>query len=234
VLVWLSVWSEVQFVCIWSSWCHCHPKAPSSLASLMSRLVLPFWYWLTQVVLEKRPLNSCSSSTDLTPFAVFILRVPYKIERTNLLVRELVDWKGTRAAFSSFPTTIAAFLTEWLIASIIVLWIIAAILLLFRIRWKKFRSRKRRCERHQWRQHSASIAQNWYEYARLPYVILHAPVSDVFLQIQCVRVTFLWLTVGLSSKLVFYYFLKRSVTIIIFPLNHCTWAVLHFNQYTFL
>jgi len=25
VLVWLSVWSEVQMVCTWSSWCHCHP-----------------------------------------------------------------------------------------------------------------------------------------------------------------------------------------------------------------
>jgi len=27
------------------------------LASLKSRIVLPFWCWLTQVVLEKRPLN---------------------------------------------------------------------------------------------------------------------------------------------------------------------------------
>jgi len=27
-------------------------------------LVLPFWYWLTQVVLEKRPLNRCSSSSS--------------------------------------------------------------------------------------------------------------------------------------------------------------------------
>ena len=26
VLVWLSVWSEVQIVCILSSWCHCIPK----------------------------------------------------------------------------------------------------------------------------------------------------------------------------------------------------------------
>ena len=26
VLVWLSVWSKVQIVCIWSSWCHCIPK----------------------------------------------------------------------------------------------------------------------------------------------------------------------------------------------------------------
>jgi len=22
VLVWLSVWSKVQVICIWSSWCH--------------------------------------------------------------------------------------------------------------------------------------------------------------------------------------------------------------------
>ena len=26
VLVWLSVWSKVQIVCIWSSWCHCFPN----------------------------------------------------------------------------------------------------------------------------------------------------------------------------------------------------------------
>ena len=50
--------------CIWSSWCHCHPKTPSSLASFKSRLVLPFRYRLTQVVLEKRPLNRCSSSSS--------------------------------------------------------------------------------------------------------------------------------------------------------------------------
>jgi len=24
-LAWLPAWSEVQMVCIWSSWCHCHP-----------------------------------------------------------------------------------------------------------------------------------------------------------------------------------------------------------------
>jgi len=51
VLAWLSVWSEVQ-TCICSSWCH-----SLSLASVKSRLVLPFWYWLTWVVLEKGPLN---------------------------------------------------------------------------------------------------------------------------------------------------------------------------------
>ena len=40
-----------------------HPQTPSSLASLKSRLVyLSGTYRLTQVVLEKRPLNGCSSS----------------------------------------------------------------------------------------------------------------------------------------------------------------------------
>jgi len=38
------------------------PKTPSSsLASFISRLVLPFWYRFTKVVLEKSPLNACSS-----------------------------------------------------------------------------------------------------------------------------------------------------------------------------
>jgi len=33
---------------------------PSPLASFTFRLVLPFWYRLTQVVLEKMPLNGCT------------------------------------------------------------------------------------------------------------------------------------------------------------------------------
>jgi len=57
VLAWLSVWSEVQ-TCVWLSGCHCHSL---SLASVKSRLVLPFWYQLTWVVPEKGPLNVCLS-----------------------------------------------------------------------------------------------------------------------------------------------------------------------------
>jgi len=56
VLAWLSVWSEVQ-PCIWPSGCHCHSL---SLASVKSRLVLPFWYRLTGVVPDKGPLNVCA------------------------------------------------------------------------------------------------------------------------------------------------------------------------------
>ena len=42
--------------CIWPSCCHCHSL---SLASVKSRLILPFWHWLTQLVPEKGPLNVC-------------------------------------------------------------------------------------------------------------------------------------------------------------------------------
>jgi len=55
VLAWLSVWSEMQ-TCIWPILCHCHSP---SLASIKSRLVLPFWYRLTRVDPEKGPLNVC-------------------------------------------------------------------------------------------------------------------------------------------------------------------------------
>ena len=43
VLAWLSVWIPLQ-TCIWPSWCHCHSLF---FGSVKSRLVLPFWYWLT-------------------------------------------------------------------------------------------------------------------------------------------------------------------------------------------
>ena len=71
VLVWLSVWSDVQ-TCMWPSWCHCYSSTSGiswaicksahwslSLASVKSRLVLPFWYLFTRVIPEKRPLNRC-------------------------------------------------------------------------------------------------------------------------------------------------------------------------------
>jgi len=56
VLAWLSVWSVVQMICVWSSWCRCHP-----IISYFSKIQngLPFWCRLTQVVLEKRLLNVC-------------------------------------------------------------------------------------------------------------------------------------------------------------------------------
>jgi len=55
VPAWLSVWCEVQ-TCMWPSGFHCHSL---SLAPIKSRLLLPFWYRLTRVVPDRRPLNGC-------------------------------------------------------------------------------------------------------------------------------------------------------------------------------
>jgi len=50
-----------------------HPQTPSSLASFKSRLVSPFWYRLTQVVLhEKRPLNGCNIAWPLNVWPVTV------------------------------------------------------------------------------------------------------------------------------------------------------------------
>jgi len=56
VLMWLSVWNEVQteYSPADATATHC-----LLLWTVKSRLVLPFWYWLTWVVPEKGPLNVC-------------------------------------------------------------------------------------------------------------------------------------------------------------------------------
>jgi len=50
-----------------------YPKTSSRLASFKSRLVLPFWYRLTHVILEKRPLNGCSGSSTIVSNEWFML-----------------------------------------------------------------------------------------------------------------------------------------------------------------
>ena len=47
------------------------PNAVHHLLPHLNRLVLTFWYCLTQVVLEKRPLNRCSSSSSSCCVVVF-------------------------------------------------------------------------------------------------------------------------------------------------------------------
>ena len=49
VLVWLSVWSEVQIVRIWPSWCHCIPKLHHLLPHLN-----PEWFYLSGKEAVKR------------------------------------------------------------------------------------------------------------------------------------------------------------------------------------
>jgi len=64
VLAWLFVWSGVQMICIWSSWCYCHFIS----CFIKIQIGIPFWCRLTHVVLKKRPsvcpsyvlLNGCN------------------------------------------------------------------------------------------------------------------------------------------------------------------------------
>jgi len=56
VLAWLSVCGEVQ-ICIWPGWCDCHSLSLAPENPDKSRLVSPFWYRLTRVVLDREPLN---------------------------------------------------------------------------------------------------------------------------------------------------------------------------------
>jgi len=98
VLAWLSVWSEVQ-TCIWPSWCHCHSL---SLATVKSRLVLPFLYRLTQVVPDKGPLNVCVL-VKITQWKVYLLLDLNWLficthTRLTALCPGLPGWAGTRKA----------------------------------------------------------------------------------------------------------------------------------------
>ena len=67
----------------WPSWCHCHSL---SLASVKSRLVLPFWCRLTRVVPGKGPLNGCVCVYDPMTVMHFDL-CPWWSDLTYMLSR---------------------------------------------------------------------------------------------------------------------------------------------------
>jgi len=73
VLVWLSVWSEVQIVCIWSSRCHCIPKPHHLLPHLN-----PDWFYL--------------SGTDLQLVAWHSGRTSVSGRRTFPVLRSTCSW----------------------------------------------------------------------------------------------------------------------------------------------
>ena len=75
VLAWFCLKRGADLM--WASWCCCHSL---SLASVKSRLVLPSWYRLTWVVLEKGPLGLnvcvCVSILKITPLLAYVARLP--------------------------------------------------------------------------------------------------------------------------------------------------------------
>jgi len=122
VLVWLYVWNKVQIVCMWFSWCHCHPKTPLSLASFQSGLVLPFWYRFTRVVLEKGVVRSVwwesQTAGDRDHVDIFLnwLKISKKIHEFYWILKMPTefyfenqyfnfDWKITIAPLRSYRNT---------------------------------------------------------------------------------------------------------------------------------
>ena len=115
VLVWLSVWSEVWLICIWSSWCHCHPIISCSIKVQNG---LPFWCRLAQAVLEKRPSNRRSrggTGVYLLPVVVYDngamyvhkcekLVFRYSISRDSISVRFTVScWYSVQWHIGDLP-----------------------------------------------------------------------------------------------------------------------------------
>ena len=110
MVLWLSVWSEVQIAhgpadATTSQ----NPIILSSLASFKNKLVLglPFWYRLTQVVLEKRQFNGCSPvivvglATRRT--RLFVVLLQERVRFVNLQHHNV--GASTSPAAGSVPTT---------------------------------------------------------------------------------------------------------------------------------
>ena len=115
VLAWLSVWSEVQ-TCI--CWCHCHSL---SLASVKSILVLPFWYRLARVVLDKGPLNGCVCVCVLC-FEVSLFGTEYRVLCWILLRScRITCWECFNWSLAAFQQQITSLLcgTPWLAQSVL-------------------------------------------------------------------------------------------------------------------
>jgi len=79
----------MQMVCIWSSWCHCHPVISCCIRIQNG---LPFWYPLTKVVLESSPLYECcfleNTATGLMAnYSVFVWQsLPFSCEARLVLI----------------------------------------------------------------------------------------------------------------------------------------------------
>jgi len=86
-LMWLSVWSEVHIVCIWSSWYHCIPKPHHLLRHISPDWFLPCWYRLTQVVLETQSHthNRLMAFTEVPPYRPGITSMQHAASHTTTI-----------------------------------------------------------------------------------------------------------------------------------------------------
>jgi len=104
VLVWLSVWSKVHMICIWSRWCHCHP---SSLTPVKSRMVylsgasLPRLSWKKAIKWPKTSTSTTASvHKGVTGFVSWKLQKTL-VKNVHRLVNSLISYGTTVSSNTS-------------------------------------------------------------------------------------------------------------------------------------
>jgi len=70
------------------------PADATATASVKSRLVLPFWYWLTWVVPEKGPLNGCVCVCVCVCARARALTLLVEHQEEHLACKKLRCWCG--------------------------------------------------------------------------------------------------------------------------------------------
>ena len=141
-VVWLSVWSEVQIVCIWSAGASAIPK-PHHLFSFKSRLVLPFWYQLTHIVLERRPFNWCNVAVVVFKIPENCLELLCSVFTVHFTPCVVVSWhrSGTDDWSYNGAVQVCLLLLQWCLCCVLCrqwkLWVTVKCSKQPRNRWKK-------------------------------------------------------------------------------------------------
>ena len=85
MLAWLSVWNEVQMICMWSNWCHCHPIISCSIKIQMGLTYLVPSYPGCPGQEALKQMSVCMSVTRYSKPATWSLTPPQTVDRTALM-----------------------------------------------------------------------------------------------------------------------------------------------------
>jgi len=99
-------------------WFACGPAdataTSSSLASLKSRMVLPFLCWLAQLILEKRPLNGCLCvSMDVISMLVEGTNIRQSVSRLRRLFTQQSGWLSKKEGSGWFSLVGTSYLVRF-------------------------------------------------------------------------------------------------------------------------
>jgi len=106
VLAWLSVWSEMQMICIWSSWCHCRPIISCFIKIQISSIFLvPAYPGFIIIIIWGADSVPLFLETDVCLFwLIYVIYVPSDLQ--------FVDCTHQWSYSTSSPVS-----TEWMTVS---------------------------------------------------------------------------------------------------------------------